>query len=103
MALYLPIRTTGAFTGISAVYADRFPQQVHDLVSVSCERAERNGRAMLRIKKESDGHTTTLRLIGRIQSADIGGIRAQMDDDSVHVLFDLDEVTLVSALSVSLT
>ena len=51
---------------------------------------------MLRIEKESDGHTTTLRLIGRIQSADIGSIRAQMDDDSVHVLFDLGEVTLVS-------
>ena len=58
---------------------------------------------MLRIEKESDGHITTLLLIGRIQSADIGSIRDQMDDDSVHVLFDLDEVTLVSALSVSLT
>jgi hypothetical protein len=51
---------------------------------------------MLRIEKESDGHTTTLRLIGRIQSADIGSIRAQIDDDSVHVLFDLGEVTLVN-------
>jgi hypothetical protein len=51
---------------------------------------------MLRIEKESDGHTTTLRLIGRIQSADLGGIRAQMDDATVHVLFDLGEVTLVS-------
>ena len=51
---------------------------------------------MLRIEKESDGHTTTLRLIGRIQSADIASIRAQMDDDSVHVLFDLGEVTLVN-------
>ena len=51
---------------------------------------------MLRIEKESDGHTTTLWLIGRIQSADIGSIRAQMDDDSVDVLFDLGEVTLVN-------
>ena len=51
---------------------------------------------MLRIEKESDGHTTTLWLIGRIQAADIGSIRAQMDDDSVHVLFDLGEVTLVN-------
>jgi hypothetical protein len=31
MALYLPIRTTGAFTGIGAVYADRFSLVVHDL------------------------------------------------------------------------
>ena len=51
---------------------------------------------MLRIEKESDGLTTTLRLIGRIQLADIGSIRAQTDDDSVHVLFDLREVTLVN-------
>jgi hypothetical protein len=51
---------------------------------------------MLRIEKESDGHTTTLRLIGRIQSADIGSVQTQMDDDSVHVLFDLGEVTLVN-------
>ena len=51
---------------------------------------------MLRIEKESDGLTTTLRLIGRIQSAEIGSIRAQMDDDSVHVPFDLGEVTLVN-------
>jgi hypothetical protein len=51
---------------------------------------------MLKIEKESNGHTTTLRLIGRIQSADIDSIRAQMDDDSVHVFFDLGEVTLVN-------
>ena len=51
---------------------------------------------MLRIEKESAGHTTTLRLIGRIQSADIGSLPAQMDDDGVHVLFDLGEVTLVN-------
>ena len=51
---------------------------------------------MLRIEKDSNGHTTTLQLIGRIQSADIGSIRAQMDDDSVHVVFDLGEVTLVN-------
>ena len=51
---------------------------------------------MLRIEKESNRHPTTLRLSGRIQSAHIGSIRAQMDDDSVHVLFDLGEVTLVN-------
>jgi hypothetical protein len=51
---------------------------------------------MLRIEKESDGHTTTtLGLIGRIQSANIGNIRAQMDDNSVRILLDQGEVTLV--------
>ena len=51
---------------------------------------------MLRIEKESDGHTTTLRLIGRIQSADIGGIRAQLDDENARIFMDLGEVTLVN-------
>ena len=50
---------------------------------------------MLKIEKESDGHTMTLRLSGRIQSAHIGNIRAQMDDASVRIVLDLDEVTLV--------
>ena len=50
---------------------------------------------MLRIEKESDGHSMRLRLSGRIQSAHIGDIRAQMDDDSVRILLDLSEVTLV--------
>ena len=50
---------------------------------------------MLRIEKESDGHTMTLRLSSRIQSVHIGNIRAQMDDDSVRIVLDLDEVTLV--------
>jgi hypothetical protein len=51
---------------------------------------------MLRIEKESDGHTTMLRLVGRIQSVNIGNIRAQMDDENVSILMDLGEVTLVN-------
>ena len=51
---------------------------------------------MLRIEKESDGHTTILRLVGRIQSVNIGNIRAQMDDENVGILMDLGEVTLVN-------
>ena len=51
---------------------------------------------MLRIEKESDGHTTILRLVGRIQSVNIGNIQAQMDDENVHILMDLGEVTLVN-------
>ena len=51
---------------------------------------------MLRIEKESDGHTTLLRLVGRIQSVNIDDIRAQMDDKNVRILMDLGEVTLVN-------
>ena len=38
---------------------------------------------------------TTLRLSGPIQSANIGNIRAQINDDRVRIFMDLDEVTLV--------
>jgi hypothetical protein len=50
---------------------------------------------MLRIEKESAGDTTRLRLSGRIQSTDIDNIRAQMHDDGIRIILDLDEVTLV--------
>jgi hypothetical protein len=51
---------------------------------------------MLRIEKESDRYTTIVRLVGRIQSVNIGDIRAQMDDENVPILMDLSEVTLVN-------
>jgi hypothetical protein len=50
---------------------------------------------MLRIEKVLAGDTTRLGFSGRIQSTDIGDIGAQMDDDSVRLLLDLGEVTLV--------
>ena len=50
---------------------------------------------MLRVEKDSDGRTTSLRFSGRIQSSNIGSIRAEMDDDSIRMLLDLAEVTLV--------
>jgi hypothetical protein len=55
---------------------------------------------MLRIEKESAGHTTRLRLSGRIQSTDIDDIWAQMDDDAIRIILDLDEVTLVDVEAV---
>ena len=51
---------------------------------------------MLRIEKESDGHRTILRLVGRVQSVNIDNIRAQMNDENVRILMDLGEVTLVN-------
>ena len=55
---------------------------------------------MLRIEKESDGHTTMLRIAGRIQSVNIGNIRAQIDDENARILMDLGEVTLVNVEAV---
>jgi hypothetical protein len=49
----------------------------------------------LRIVSRSDGHLTTLRLSGRIQSADIENIRQAMNGKAKTVALDLEEVTLV--------
>ena len=51
---------------------------------------------MLRFEKESDGHTTILRLVGRIEAVNISNIPAQMDDENARMLMDLGEVTLVN-------
>jgi anti-anti-sigma regulatory factor len=49
----------------------------------------------LRIVRNSDGYTTVIRLIGRIQSEHLDELRAQMADNGPHVVLDLDEVNLV--------
>ncbi len=51
---------------------------------------------MLRIEKEIDERATILRLVGRIQSVNLGNIRAQMEHENVPILIDLSEVTLVN-------
>ena len=70
-------------------------KQDPDLALVAETLPERTGRSMLRIEKESAGDTTRLRLSGRIQLTDIDDIRAQMDDDAIRIILDLDEVTVV--------
>jgi anti-anti-sigma regulatory factor len=51
----------------------------------------------LRIVRESDGRATVIRLIGRIQSEHLDELRAQLANRSAHVVWDLNEVTLVDA------
>ena len=50
---------------------------------------------MLKIEQISDGHTTTLRLIGRIQSEHIECLKAQIAAQQCPIMLDLDEVSLV--------
>src|ERR1700722_18581931 len=50
---------------------------------------------MLRIEKESNDTLQPCDSLGRIQSANIGDIQAQMDDGHVRLFMDLGEVTLV--------
>jgi hypothetical protein len=49
----------------------------------------------LRIEKDSDGQTTTLRLIGRMRREHIEELKAQIKAGGPSVTFDLNEVSLV--------
>jgi hypothetical protein len=49
----------------------------------------------LRIEKDSDGQTTTLRLIGRMRREHIEELKAQIKAGGTSVTFDLNEVSLV--------
>ena len=49
----------------------------------------------LRIEKDSDGPTTTLRLIGRMRREHIAELKAQIKAGGTSVALDLNEVSLV--------
>jgi anti-anti-sigma regulatory factor len=49
----------------------------------------------LRIEKDSDGQTTTLRLIGRMRREHIEEVKAQIKAGGTSVTLDLSEVSLV--------
>ena len=49
----------------------------------------------LRIEKDSDGQTTTLRLIGRMRREHIEEVKAQIKDSGPRVTLDLNELSLV--------
>ena len=53
----------------------------------------------LRIATASDGQTTTLRLIGRIE-AYLGELRARVRNFRPRLVLDLNEVTLVDVVRV---
>ena len=49
----------------------------------------------LRIERDSDGQTTTLRLIGRMRREHIEELKAQIKAGGASVTLDLNEVSLV--------
>ena len=49
----------------------------------------------LRIEKDSDGQTTTIRLIGRMRREHIEELKAQIKAGGESVTLDLNEVSLV--------
>ena len=49
----------------------------------------------LRIEKASDGHSTTIRLIGRMRAEHLDGLEEQIRETGPAITLDLEEVTLV--------
>lgn len=49
----------------------------------------------LKIEKDSNGHTTTIRLIGRMQAEHLEELKAQMKGGGAKVTLDLNDVGLV--------
>ena len=54
----------------------------------------------LKIETASDGHTTSLRLIGRIEAEYLDELEAQVRRHRSLLVLDLDEVTLVDVAGV---
>jgi anti-anti-sigma regulatory factor len=49
----------------------------------------------LKIEKYSDGNSTTIRLIGRMQGEHLPELERQIKESESRIVLDLDEVTLV--------
>ena len=49
----------------------------------------------MKIEKNSQGGTTTIRLIGHFQAEHLGELKKQLEDDGPRLVLDLTEVTLV--------
>lgn len=58
-------------------------------------RGSHNPKMTLRIQRDSNGDSTTIRLIGRIRSEHLQDLKEQIASAGPRVVLDLDEVTLV--------
>jgi hypothetical protein len=63
------------------------------LHSVQMSSAGETGMT-LRIEKASDGHSTTIRLIGRMRANHLDELEAQILETGPAITLDLEEVTL---------
>jgi len=50
---------------------------------------------MLRIERDSDGETTIIRLIGRIQAEHLDELKTQVSGNGPNLIVNLEDVTLV--------
>lgn len=64
-------------------------------------RIARFGRKMmLKIEKHSDGHKTTLRLIGRMQAEHVPTLQAVIMESGPGIVLEVEELTLVDVEAV---
>ena len=55
---------------------------------------------MLKIEKHSDGHKTTLRLIGRMQAEHLSELQTLIAESGPEIVLDLQELMLVDVQAV---
>ncbi len=60
-----------------------------------CTRVSKRSNMTLKIEKYGDGNSTTIRLIGRMQSEHLEELEKQIRESGPAIILDLDEVTLV--------
>jgi anti-anti-sigma regulatory factor len=58
------------------------------------------GKTMLNIEKNSDGHKTTIRLIGRMQAEHLPALQALIKESRPRIALDLEQLTLVDVEAV---
>src|SRR5438445_7404161 len=64
-------------------------------VTASAEARKETAQMTCKIERHTDGHHTTLRLIGHLQAKHLEALQAQMEGNGPETVLDLDEVTLV--------
>ena len=64
-------------------------------VTDSTEDKKETAQMTCKIERHTDGHHTTLRLIGHLQAKHLEAVQAQLESHGPETVLDLDEVTLV--------
>jgi len=64
-------------------------------VVVNTEERKETAQMTCKIERHADGHHTTLRLIGYVQTEHLETLRAQLESNGPRIVLDLEEVTLV--------
>ena len=64
-------------------------------VTDSTEARKETAQMTCKIERHTDGHHTTLRLIGHLQAAHLEALQANMESNGPRIVLDLNEVTLV--------